>query len=225
MKKDGYRKHYSISCQRCWKRFRPYRSTSKFCSRACAVFGRTGDKRKIPILCKCHECGMEVTRSRKDSALFKYCSKECKGAAQTVNNRGSGNPNYKNAGQKVCVGCSKRFHNYNKLRKFCSVNCAHEYMRGHPMHALKLGLKYEFECMKELVMMGYIVGKTRASKGPYDVFGCNGKEILFVQVKKTNGSNPSKSSWKGLSNLQIPENARKQVWIHTRHNAWKIIDL
>ena len=79
--------------------------------------------------------------------------------------------------------------------------------------------------MKELIKMGYTVGKTKASRGPYDVFGFNENEILFVQVKKTSGSNPAKRSWAGIVKMAVPSNARKQVWIHTRHNIWKIIDV
>lgn len=37
---------------------------------------------------------------------------------------GEGNPNFKDAGRKVCVQCGKEYKSYNKSRRFCSKSCA-----------------------------------------------------------------------------------------------------
>lgn len=47
---------------------------------------------------------------------------------------------------------------------------------------------------------------------------------MWLQVKKTTGANPSSSQWKDFADLKIPS-ARKEVWIHTRKNVWKVIKL
>lgn len=40
-----------------------------------------------------------------------------------ISMRGANNPNFKNAGRKICEVCEKTFHHYNKARRFCSMAC------------------------------------------------------------------------------------------------------
>jgi len=36
---------------------------------------------------------------------------------------GKNNPNFRNAGQKVCVGCGSKFQSYDKQQRYCSLDC------------------------------------------------------------------------------------------------------
>lgn len=223
----GHRKHYLNQCAACGVSFNPHRRQQAYCSRKCAVGCRTGNKRRNQVAVECSDCGSALLRKSYNASKFKrhFCSRQCKANYDAIRYLGRCNPNFRNAGHKTCMGCSRPFVSYNALRKFCSIRCAHKYANGHPIYASQVGLMYELECMKVLEVMGYAAWRTRASRGPFDVVGCNGSGFLFIQVKKTTGSNPPSSTWKALRLLTLPQNSKKQVWIHTRHNVWKVIEL
>jgi len=52
-----------------------------------------------------------------------YCSKSCMSIAYKVELLGANNPNFSNAGIRICKVCNKEYKNYNKTRKYCSMAC------------------------------------------------------------------------------------------------------
>lgn len=52
-----------------------------------------------------------------------YCSMKCMAEGYKIRLLGENNPNFKNAGWRTCEWCGKKFHNYNKQRKYCSDKC------------------------------------------------------------------------------------------------------
>ena len=53
-----------------------------------------------------------------------YCSKKCMSLDYETRMLGRNNPNYKNAGQKICAHCHGSYMSYNKESKYCSDSCA-----------------------------------------------------------------------------------------------------
>lgn len=52
------------------------------------------------------------------------CSNECKRKRLQYALLGDKNPNYKNAGNKICLKCQRQYKSYNKKSKYCSHLCA-----------------------------------------------------------------------------------------------------
>lgn len=52
-----------------------------------------------------------------------YCSKQCMGRHYRVRMTGPSNPNFRDAGRKVCETCGGEFRHYNKRRRFCNDQC------------------------------------------------------------------------------------------------------
>jgi len=77
---------------------------------------------KIVDVWKCQLCKIEkpatVHQKRK-----KYCSNKCVSKIYKNTLIGINNPNYKNGGEKICSICKKKYKNYNKTTKFCSMEC------------------------------------------------------------------------------------------------------
>lgn len=73
----------------------------------------------------CLGCGMSfrVKPSHYDKRV--YCGRRCMGEGYRLRYAGSNNPNYRNATEKHCASCGKRFVAYGKARRFCSVSCGH----------------------------------------------------------------------------------------------------
>jgi hypothetical protein len=70
---------------------------------------------------------------------------------------GDQNPNFKNAGWKICCGCEKEFHHYNKTRKYCSSACYNsirpkkeevEKIKKQPHQKVCKGCGNLFKCIK-----------------------------------------------------------------------------
>lgn len=62
-----------------------------------------------------------IRPSRADKSS--YCSIPCKGAHQKTALCGENNPNYRNAGFRICLTCKREFTHYLKTRKYCSDKC------------------------------------------------------------------------------------------------------
>lgn len=76
------------------------------------------------IVKSCGMCGVNV-RVKLSHANVEgmYCSRDCMAKGYQTRLVGSANPNFKNAGHKVCDTCKSAFHSYNKTRRFCSLRC------------------------------------------------------------------------------------------------------
>lgn len=73
---------------------------------------------------KCITCGKDFYIKDSHAHLRINCSKACMTKMYQGKMKGSGNPNYKNAGQKECEFCKGQFQAYNKNRIFCSKKCS-----------------------------------------------------------------------------------------------------
>ena len=99
-----------------------------YCSRACQAAWKhktaLGYDPKLRIKKQCQTCGKDifVKPSHADKAGA-YCSRECMAVGYKTKLRGEANPNFSGAGQHVCATCGKKFTNYNKAARFCSIRC------------------------------------------------------------------------------------------------------
>jgi len=78
------------------------------------------------------------------------------------------------------------------------------------------GQRVERKVRKRLEEMDYYVIKSAASKGIFDLiaFNASGGGIvpwLCIQVKAN--SKPSKKEMQKIENVDVPEDAEKQVWV------------
>ena len=74
------------------------------------------------------------------------------------------------------------------------------------------GRYYERKTRKILEEKKYYTIRSAASKGIVDIVAINNQEVIFIQVKS--GSSPfSKKDKVKFSNLPIPLNCRKELWI------------
>lgn len=71
----------------------------------------------------CRYCGALFTVKASQADKRFNCSQDCMAAEYRNRMRGSDNPNYRNAGQKVCRQCGEHFESYAKTAKYCSVAC------------------------------------------------------------------------------------------------------
>ena len=70
----------------------------------------------------CQQCG-KTEAATAHQRRKKYCSRPCAALAFKVRSVGANNPNFKDAGKKVCEFCKKQFKKYSPGR-FCSKACA-----------------------------------------------------------------------------------------------------
>lgn len=170
-------------CERCGVAFlkpsrgKPYR----FCSRACGVWGRGGPSRKIGLVINCKTCGKATDAKPKEDRV--YCSNECRYKGRDVD--GEKNPNFRNAGWHLCVGCGARFHSYQKTRDYCTPECSWKHSSNWGHANQRRGYDAELKAMHELDSRGYFAFRTARSRGPFDVFGLGKEGALCVQVKRT----------------------------------------
>lgn len=70
----------------------------------------------------CKHCGKEFH----DTHAYRrvYCGRECVASAYSTRLTGVSNPNFRNAGTKICLHCGNDYRSYSKDRKFCSRLCA-----------------------------------------------------------------------------------------------------
>ena len=215
-------------CKLCGNIFLANKSKRLFCSRSCGVRGRSGNKRYNKFLVNCDLCGGDifVKPYLKKINKLHFCNNGCHAKWRSKNSKGSKNPNYKNSGNRICEGCGNAYKSYNKDRKFCGVNCGQRYEKDHPMYKAVIGNKYEMECAKILYNNGWLVGKSEASRGPFDIVGIKGRVVKFIQVKKTGTRNKlSPSLWKDIIKLKVPLFVVKEVWVNNKNEDWEIIKI
>lgn len=70
---------------------------------------------------RCANCGIEA-RPTVHQMRKTYCSGACMSDAYKTRMAGSANPNFRQAGHKVCQQCAAPFHSYSP-RKFCGLQC------------------------------------------------------------------------------------------------------
>lgn len=90
--------------------------------------------RKVSLVCNVCKKEFKVKPSREHKR--KNCSRKCMSESYKIKLRGNSNPNFKNAGRKICLYCKKEYHAYNKNRKFCGVLCAES--AAHPVRTIKV---------------------------------------------------------------------------------------
>jgi hypothetical protein len=104
----------------------------------------------MTVLIVCRYCSKEfpVKPSQVDKRV--YCSKSCEAEDYKIRMKGKNNPNYKRAGWRICEGCRQEFHNYDKRKKFCSVDCYNnsEQKREHARRANDGNRKPPGNCKK-----------------------------------------------------------------------------
>lgn len=72
----------------------------------------------------CPQCGGEFQVKPSHADKRTYCSRDCMSEAYKTRLQGDNNPNFSNAGEKICQTCGKTYYSYNKTRKYCSWQCA-----------------------------------------------------------------------------------------------------
>lgn len=96
-KSDRLRHKYENVCNACGCKFNPHRRKQKFCSRACAVTGRSGCRRKRLIKATCRRCSRRYLIKQSITNKTKFCSRICmlKSRIETGKYSGSKNPNWR----------------------------------------------------------------------------------------------------------------------------------
>lgn len=88
------------------------------------------------------------------------------------------------------------------------------------------GYEAERKCVNALRDKGYIVFRSAASKGPFDVIAVKPNDILFVQVKRT--KNPSvkhsPETLREMAKAVVPAAKwiRKELWCWVERQGWVI---
>lgn len=70
---------------------------------------------------RCSGCGCERVGTSK-RLKQRYCSTSCMAVAYAERMRGQFNPNYRDAGRRICDHCRKEFIHYNKARRYLPEN-------------------------------------------------------------------------------------------------------
>jgi len=155
-------------CLYCKKEFQPRHSWNKFCSRKCAVKGREGPSRYSQIKLKCDYCGREFYRKPSAVKRYKYhfCSLLCYARFQQTSVKGEKNPNWKGG--------------ITQMRK-----TGNKELRKKALKTQEIGARIEREVRKYLENMGYLVVRSARSKGPFDLWAVNDKELRLIQVKSS----------------------------------------
>ena len=221
-------------CQSCHKTFKAIHSWNKTCSRACGVKIRRGKTALQPrIQVPCINCGtsMLVSRKRllgkdKQPRTILYCSKKCRSDHLRIRYAGTQNPNYRNAGWRICIGCRKRYKHYNKARKYCGFACSVPAATPEALVNGRRGLDAERECRLMLVADGYAVTRSAASKGAFDLIAVSSERILFIQVKctkiKARAFYPA--IIKALQETRVPLSpvCVRQIWARVDRDGWYV---
>jgi 5-methylcytosine-specific restriction endonuclease McrA len=123
-------------CPICKTKFKPRKSSQKYCSPECRVKSMTN---KITIKCSYCEKEISITKSTYERSKHHYCSQECKYEHQKQTVKGENNPNYKNATVKVrCSYCSKEFTILKcKIKNNKNVYCSQKCKSNHQREILK----------------------------------------------------------------------------------------
>ena len=221
-------------CERCGNKFRAHHSWNRFCSRYCSVRGRSGPTRKryLEPNTVCSQCGTGIIKRNSD--LFNlhggvaqpkkhlFCSRKCF-SLHCETRLGNANPNFKDRGKRVCIGCGKGYRSYDKGRRYCGHLCSQKFSRTEALISVRKGREAERRCVKELRKRGYIAFLSAASRGPADVIAISSSEILLIQVKYTRSEKAIfRSAWHlPLLKLKLPESPliKRQLW-HLAGTRW-----
>lgn len=198
------------------------------CSRSCGVRIRCGPKRRqdrTPNVA-CAHCGTLLWRK---ASLLKrwpkfFCGRRCNAYYQQTHGAGENNPNFRDAGWRVCVGCGTRYKSYTKTRRYCSVNCGRILAAEGTVANLRRGADAERRCANELRDLGYVAVRSAASRSPFDVIAIRGDEILLVQVKRTKakGRMLHGKTRRELETFAVPDVGcvKKQLWCWLDRAGW-----
>lgn len=203
-------------CGICGKTYQSYNKKSKYCSWSCS--GKSPDnlkklssligmpRKKRPVLGrklydrKCVICGT-VFKTRDSQS----CSKVCANKLHSIRNIRERIPN------RECEQCGKKYHSYNKKRKFCSYVCSVE--NGTPFRAgaakiekmKKYGNKkdHNHKIICEYLQKSgcFVRDLSSAGFGVPDLLVWNKSEWILVEIKnpKTSygkrGLNPIQRKW------------------------------
>ncbi len=79
----------------------------------------------------------------------------------------------------------------------------------------KRGYRAELRAKYQLEKYGYIVMRSAASKGPFDLIGIRKSDIVGVQVKVTQRLSEKRNldEMDKLTKIPAPENMRKELWV------------
>lgn len=102
-------------CNKCGKAFKAYEKRL-FCSIQCRAEFHYREK-------PCSFCQKVFKIKPSHYDITFYCSRDCAAKDYKTRLTGNQNPNYKNAGQKFCVGCKSKFKSYTANRLYCSAPC------------------------------------------------------------------------------------------------------
>ena len=99
--------------------YRPVMSLSNLHS----TIGRAFCVQELAMIKQCRICNQGFSVKPSDYEKRATCSKECKRIDCRRRMAGSGNHNYRNAGQHICPQCGMSFYRNNKNAKYCSARC------------------------------------------------------------------------------------------------------
>jgi len=86
----------------------------------------------------------------------------------------------------------------------------------------KMGYRAETKAREILKEWGYTVIRSAKSGGPWDLVGYNPSQFILIQVKLCRfGRLPSfDSTKKELAKIQVPANAKKELWVYERYRGF-----
>lgn len=225
--RGGRRLKFSTSCVRCGVQFRPENYTARFCSRDCAIKSL---QEAVPLV-SCSGCGKSFRKKKGKASkgTNHFCSRQCQGDFYRKAFQGTANPNFKNKGNRICIGCGALYKSYTCGRKFCSRNCSQKFCRSEGLLNARRGIEAERSCMKEMEKRGYHVSRSAASKGAFDVIAVNSDEVIFIQVKRTKSRmrlSPAKYV-KEIKKIPVPSSnvIKRQIWTWLDRNGWIITEV
>lgn len=139
-----------------------------------------------PLAKPCLNCGTEMLIRPSHFEETSYCSKECMAIGYRTRLRDKANPNYRNAGHKICAECGKDFRSYNNQRKYCSKSCSIkrdlERLRGQAREAgLRGGMVKHLASLQRQIKNCVICGSKFRSK---DATTCS-KACRLILVKRS----------------------------------------
>jgi 5-methylcytosine-specific restriction endonuclease McrA len=133
----------------------------------------------------CQICGAEILLKPSHAAKAgTYCSVDCMAVGYTSRMTGKNNPNFRDAGRKICQSCGKEFRSYEKTRKLCSMACAVKWRKAlaakkreiRPRVIAKLPILHRKSCQRCGVLM-YAQRHGELSKRRYCTKRCAGLSV------------------------------------------------
>ena len=180
------RKYFPKNCVVCGKIFQPHSDKTLTCSVKCGCQirqGKTAYKGQIKVICSF--CGKEILRDKRFILKQKdfWCSNKCMAEIKRLAFTGKKNPRWIGGKEKrICIRCGKIFNQVkSNPQKFCSRECS---WKGKNYNYQRIGAKIERQARDILRNQGYLVIKSGGSKGIFDLWAVNNKELRLIQVKK-----------------------------------------